>query len=694
MESATTSRWRPVLLGVVAFLWMGLIVGRLVQLQVFRYSDFLARAQRQQQRTIEVTPRRGVIYDRNYRELAMSVEVESAFAVPSEIADPELVASLLAPIVHVEPVEILDRLHSSRSFCWFKRKLDADEAARIRALNLKGIYFLKENKRFYPKRELAAHVLGYVGIDENGMAGLEYALDSEIRGRPGKLLILADARRRWFRRQERPADSGSNVVLTIDEKIQYIAERELAAAIEETHAAAGTVLVQDPNTGEVLALANAPTFNPNRYAESTPEARIDRATSSAYEPGSTFKIFTVSAALEEGLARPEETIDCQMGAIVLAGHRIRDHKPFGILNVAQILQYSSDVGAIKIGLRLGERKFYDYIRAFGFGSATRIELPGENRGLVRAVENWSKISIGSISMGQEIGVTPLQLTTAVSAIANGGVLYEPRVVREVFRPGSQPGERRPANTRRAISARTAATLRRIMEGVVITGTGVRAKLNGYTAAGKTGTAQKIDESGAYSRSKFIASFVGFAPVNNPTLTISVILDSPVGHYHGGDVAAPVFKRVAEQVLAYLDVPHDMPITPRQMLAQARLPVGQAAPPEISDFTPEQSETAQAQAELPVFPAAQEKVESAAATVLLTPSSGVEVPDLKGKSVRAVTEECLSRSLDVTLIGTGVAAAQSPPPGSHVPAGSRITVRFSRSLPARAGGAAAERTRTM
>lgn len=679
MASATTSRWRPLLLGVAAFLWMGVIWGRLVQLQVFRYTDYLARAQRQQQRTIEVTPKRGVLYDRNYRELAMSAEVDSAFAVPSEITDPNLVASLLAPVVQESPAELLERLGASRSFCWIKRKLDAEEAARIRSLNLKGVYFLKENKRFYPKRELAAHILGYVGIDENGMAGIEYAVDGLIRGRPGKLLIQTDARRRWYSRRERAAEAGANVVLTIDEKIQYIVERELARAMEETHAQAGTILIQDPNTGELLALANAPTFNPNRYAEASPEARIDLAASAAYEPGSTFKIFTVSAALEEGLTRPEETVDCQMGAIYLAGHRIRDHKPFGVLTVAQILRYSSDVGAIKIGLRLGERKFYDYIRAFGFGSPTHIELPGENRGLVRSWENWSKISIGSISMGQELGVTPLQLTTAVSAIANGGLLHRPQIVREVFRAGAAPQELAPPSSRRAISPRTAALLRQMLEGVVIGGTGVTAKLNGYTAAGKTGTAQKIDESGAYSHSKFVASFVGFAPVNNPAVTVLVVLDTPVGRYHGGEVAAPVFKRVTEQVLAYLDVPRDLPVTPRRMLTEAK-------PPEVSDFSPEQVEPTQAAAELPVFPPAEEKTPTPAATLLLAGGQQVEVPDLRGKSVRQVSEECLSRSLDVTLIGSGVAAEQWPAPGSLVPLSSRITVRFARgSGPAKAAG---------
>jgi len=654
---------------------MGAALVRLAYLQLFSYSDYLARAQRQQQRIIEISPKRGAIYDRNLRELAMSVAVDSCFAVPAEIANPELAARLLARVLGTSREEIQTRLSSSRSFVWIARKLPPGKVQRIQALNLRGIYFQKESQRFYPKRQLAAHVLGYVDIDEKGLGGVEYQLDDQVRGRPGRMLILADARRRWYDRKEKAADAGSSVVLTLDERIQYIAEKELAAAIHETRAQAGTVVVQDPNSGELLAVANWPPFNPNAPAESSAESRMDRAIGALYEPGSTFKIITLAAALEEGITRPDEVIDCQMGAIYLAGHRIRDHKPFGLLTVAQVVSQSSDVGAIKVGLRLGAPKLYDYIRTFGFGSPTSIDLPGENRGLLRRVENWSSISIGAISMGQEVGVTPVQLATAVSALANGGLIYRPHVVRELRKNGQAYRPEQPA-PRRAVRATTAATLRRMLEGVVLEGTGKLARLDGYTAAGKTGTAQKIDPAtGRYSASQYVASFVGFAPLNNPAITIVVALDSPVGRHHGGDVAAPVFKRVAEQALAYLDVPHDVTSSPAILRASNRAKPDHPLP-DVSDFDPIQTEAVQEAAVPPQAPAG--GVTPATPTVALAEGEGIAVPDLKGKSVRNAIEECLRLGLNPVLVGTGVAVEQTPKAGETVRRGSHISVRFARS----------------
>ena len=671
-------RNRFVLVTVVAGLWLGAVLGRLGYLQLIKYPEYLARAQRQQQRIVEVSPRRGIVYDRNLRELAMSVSVDSCFAVPSEITDAGMVAGLLAPVLGSQPAEIETRLKSSRSFVWIARKLDAEKAERIRNLNLRGVYFQKESQRFYPKRELAAHVLGYVDIDEHGLAGVEYALDGKVRGRPGRLMILADARRRWYDRDEELPDTGASAVLTLDEKIQYIVEKELETAVQETRAESGAIVVQDPSTGELLGVANWPRFNPNARGEVPAEARMNRAISALYEPGSIFKIVTVAAALEEGITRPQEVIDCQMGAIVISGHRIRDHKPFGLLTVAQVVAKSSDVGAIKLGLRLGAPKFHDYIRAFGFGQPTGIELPGESRGLLRRVEAWTPASVGSISMGQEVGVTSVQMTSALSAIANGGLLYPPRIVREL-RKGNEviPAEVRQPT--RVINPETAATMRMMLEGVVSEGTGTRARLDGYTAAGKTGTAQKIDPAtGRYSLTQHIASFVGFAPLNNPAVTILVSLDSPKGRYHGGDIAAPVFKRVAEQVLAYLDVPHDQRLAPPlQKLAKARRNRPQAEA-DVSDFAPAQNEPLVAENNLPVFPSNPGLPGEAAPTVSLEEGQGIAVPTLGGKTVRSVTEECMRLGLNPVLIGTGVAVEQNPGPGTRVRPGSRITVRFARS----------------
>ncbi|HVH73009.1 MAG TPA: penicillin-binding protein 2, partial [Candidatus Dormibacteraeota bacterium] len=372
------------------------IIGRLGYLQLFRHSDYLARAARQQQRIIEITPKRGSIYDRNRDPLAMSIPVDSVFAVPVEVGDAQLAAQLLSRVLGI-PSDVLEaKLGSAQSFVWVTRKVPPDKKEAVEALNLKGIYFQKENQRIYPKRGLAAHVLGFVDLDEKGLGGIEYELDSQIRGKSEKIVVMADARQRWFDGVEAQRERGADVVLTLDEKIQYIAERELAAAIAKTHALAGTVVVGNPNNGEILALANWPKFNPNAANEASAESRMNRAVTALYEPGSTFKLITLAAAFDQGVVRSGEAFDCENGTVYVAGHRIRDHKPFGLLTVSDILAQSSDVGAIKIALRLGAPKFYDYIRAFGFGQLTGVDLPGESKGLVRRLENWSAISIGSI----------------------------------------------------------------------------------------------------------------------------------------------------------------------------------------------------------------------------------------------------------------------------------------------------------
>jgi len=708
---------RLYILAGLLFLWILAIGLRLVYLQVFQYGELLQRAQRQQQRTIEVAPRRGIIYDRNGRELAMSATVDSIFAVPSEIPDHASTSTLLAGVLKTDPEEITTKLKSSRAFTWIARKVDADTSSRIRALNLRGIYFQKESKRFYPKRDLAAQVLGYVGVDDEGLGGLEYSYDSKLRGGPGKMLISMDARRRWFGRVEREPDPGENLVLTIDEKIQFIAERELEAAMKRTGSASGTIVVQNPRTGEILALANRPTFNPNTFRSASREALKNRAVSDVYEPGSTFKIVTIAGALEEKLTRPEEVIDCQMGAIFLNGVRIRDHKAYGMLSVNDILAHSSDVGTIKLGLRLGETRFDRYIRAFGFGSETGVELPGETRGLAKPVNRWSKVSIGAISMGQEIGITPLQLVSMISAIANDGLWTAPRIVagtastqgtpqKVVFQPGEQ---------RRVISPLTAVAMKKMMEGVVLHGTGRRAILDGYTAAGKTGTAQKIDPATrTYSHWKHVASFAGFAPVREPAISVAVILDSPLGPHEGGQVAAPVFRSVTQQVLAYLHVPQDVePQNARQWLALRAASekrddeVAEGSPdrlswsaeagdasvsnPEIR--TPAVSAKAEESSEVvmeasaavgpsrgvspPALTAPDPPKLSAQGTMVLDAEGGILVPSFIGRRLRDVVQTAQQAGVEIDVIGTGIAREQAPPAGARIPAGARVAVRFSR-----------------
>jgi cell division protein FtsI (penicillin-binding protein 3) len=674
---------RLLIIAGVALLWMGAVFGRLTYLELFRHSDYLARALRQQQRTFEITPERGAIYDRNGRPLAMSVPVDSAFGVPAEIADEHLAARLLSGVVGVPQEVLLARFESSRSFVWISRKLPPEKAEAISKLNLKGIYLQKENQRFYPKRDLAAHVLGFVDLDEKGLMGIERELDSQIRGKSERIVVMADARQRWFDGGEAQRERGASVVLTLDEKIQYSAERELAAAMAKTHAAAGTVIVMNPNTGEILALANWPKFNPNKANDAPAETWMNRAVSAIYEPGSTFKLITLAAAFDQGITRPEEVVDCENGAVYISGHRIRDHEPFGLLSVADILARSSDVGAIKIALRLGGPKFYDYIRAFGFGALTGVALPYESRGRVERLEDWKPISVGSISMGQEIGVTPVQLITAVSAIANGGLLYKPQIVAELRRGEKvlpAEGSLAPADPKRVIRPETAATLRQLMEGVVLHGTGPLARLDGWTSAGKTGSAQKIDpNTGRYSPTQFVASFTGFAPINNPAVTILVSLDSPVGLREGGQVAAPVFKRIAEQVLAYLDVPRDVPLNPKLMETayMKRASENERALEDFSvvDFSgqpdpwPAASQTAGAKG--PQHADSNKPV----LTVAVDEGGDIAVPDFSGKTMRDVTDIALRLGLDPVLVGSNLATEQSPAAGAKVRRGAKITVQF-------------------
>jgi len=726
-----------ILAGVFVF-WCATISVRLVYLQIFRYGTFEHRAQHQQQRTEEVSARRGIIYDRQGRELAMSINVDSVFAVPSEMPKPASTISLIARITKQDPRELLAKFEAAKTFCWLARKPDPEISARIRSLNLRGVYFQKESKRYYPKNELAAQVLGYVGMDDSGLSGIEREYEDKLHGRPGQMLISVDARKQWFGSVEKQPEPGENVVLTIDEKIQYIAERELETAMQQTHAISGTVVIENTRTGEILALANRPTFNPNLSKEISPEKLKDHAVSDVYEPGSTFKLVTISAALEEKLTNPNELVDCQMGSIVYNGMRIRDSRPHGLLTVSDVLADSSDVGSIKIGMRLGDDRFYKYIRGYGFGQQTGIELPGETRGLTKPPSRWSKVSIAAISMGQEIGITPLQLVGLISTMANDGIYVAPRIVAATTQPGSAPQTIafHPANEHRVISSFTAAEMRQMMQGVVLHGTGTKARLIGYTSAGKTGTAQKVDPlTHAYSHTKYVASFAGFAPINNPAVTIAVVLDSAVGLHQGGQVSAPVFTRIAQQVLEYLHTPHDLEIPANRQVLLAR---EKASDKDLEEGSPdhpgEELDVADAPAvDTPrslaraepgisarldpstalraasrdarrstvnneIIPAAmREKLSQpmqthtasvsrseiaspapASGTVVLeVEQGGIAVPSFLGRSVRSAIEIAEANGLDLEILGSGIAQDQSPAPGAHVASGSKITVRFGR-----------------
>jgi len=692
---------KPRLYLFVVFLcfWAVAICGRLVYLQIFQYGAFVERAERQQQRTVDVAPRRGIIYDRNGQELAMSVMVESVFAVPSEIPDQATTASILGRILKTDPRDLLARLKGQRNFAWIARKVDGDVSARIHALNLKGIYFQQEPKRFYPKRELSAQVLGYVGLDDEGLAGIERAYDDQLRGTPGKMVISLDARRKSLGSIEKQPDPGQNVVLTIDEKIQYIVETELDQAMEDTHAIAATAVVQNPRTGEILALANRPTFNPNISKQITPSALKDHAVSDVYEPGSVFKTIAYSAVFEDHLAKTDEIVDCNPGFINVGGIRIRDAHHIGVVTLEKAYAESSDVAAVKMGLRLGPDRFYKYIRDYGFGQHTGIELPGETKGLVKPPSRWSASSIGAMSIGQEVGVTPLQLASMISSIANDGMYTPPRIVAGLTEPSSlyQQVVFRPPQQHRVVSTMTAATMKKLMEEVVLFGTARRAILNGYTSAGKTGTAQKVDPAtGRYSKTNYVATFAGFAPVNNPALTIIVSLDSPKGLHQGGQVSAPVFARIAQKVLAYLNVPHDAEIktdTQRKtLLAKIKdddlsdgaddhigEPLEAEATPDNSSAKPSggvmQASMTRTSSDAPPLP--NPNPTPAQGTVILDAEDGQTVPSLVGMPLRNAVAKAQEAGFELAILGSGIAREQFPAPGTKLPVGSKIAVRFTR-----------------
>lgn len=640
------------------------------------------RARRQQTRVFHVSPKRGIIYDQKNRELAVSIKVESVFAVPPEVEGKSRTAALLAPILGLDEQQLLNRLTRSRSFCWIKRKVDYPEIEKINQLNLPGIYFEAESKRYYPKRELAAHVLGYVGMDNEGLAGLEYFYEKTVRGKVGRVLLMRDAKNRSFSSPERPPTSGADLVLTMDESIQYLVEQELLAQVKKSKARGGTAIVMKPTTGEILAMANLPTFNPNHYGRYSNSSWRNRAILSVYEPGSTFKIFTAATALEEGLTTPEERIHCMNGEIIIGNRRIRDHKAFGWLSVRDVLSRSSNVGIIQLGFRIGKDRFERYIRRYGFGEPTHVDLPGEEKGLLRPASDWPTITLGTISMGQGIGVTPLQLVTAVGVIANGGFLVKPRVVKQI-RLGDRPmiSSESQVFEKRVLREKTTDVIKEMMNAVVSSGTGQAAQLLGFSAAGKTGTAQKVDADGHYSHKRFVSSFVGFAPTDHPAISIVIVIDEPRGRYYGGEVAAPVFKRIAEKTLSYLSVPPD-----RLHEAKNLDRVHQIEGSRSKEYLPEKrhwSNKPESEGEFTWTSETMALQESHNLGGYTTPTieglAFVSVPSFLGKSLRAVLAEGSRVGLHIDAHGSGLVIHQSPGPNVKVTPGSTIKIQLQRNL---------------
>lgn len=542
-----------------------LCLARLIFIQIFRSNYLSGIADKQHNLFVELEPRRGTIYDINLRSLALNMAVDSVYACPNEIADKdkEAIIRRLMPVLRLDYAYLKNKLYRSKSFVWLARKVAVTQSQEIKAMNIKGIDFIKESKRCYPNGYLASHIIGFAGLDNIGLDGIEVCYDRYLRGESGWALFLRDARQKKLDLWEQmvmPKD-GDDLILTVDEVVQYIAERELDKAFIATHAKAASIVIMNPHTGAILALANRPTFDLDGYKDAPKANMRNHAIADLFEPGSVFKIVTAAAALEEQKVPEEKKIFCENGAYKIANHVLHDHQSHGWLTFTQVIEQSSNIGISKIAQILGQDQLFRYIKLFGFGSKLGIDLPGETCGMVKDPRFWSKISIAAIPMGQEVGVTALQLTAAISAIANGGQLMKPYIVYEIKdKYGQVIKDFSPAAIRKVMSLDTASRLRKMLIGVVEQGTGKLAKMDDFSAAGKTGTAQKLEPNGTYSHNKFIASFIGFAPAEDPLIAMAVIIDEPHPYYFGGVVSAPVFKNVASEVLRYLKTKEPIVIT--------------------------------------------------------------------------------------------------------------------------------------
>jgi cell division protein FtsI (penicillin-binding protein 3) len=662
-DAALPSDWRATLrsrlliYACVLAAWTVGIEARLLYLQVYQHGDIMARANRQQLRAVKTPAKRGEIFDRRGRVLAYSVDVDTVAADPSDMHDPDAVAALVCGTLDDCDAQqrqlMAERLRrKGQQFVYLARRVSPDEARRVRALGLPGLLFYKESRRYYPNKELGAHVLGYVGLDNIGLAGLESAYDARIRGREGRMLVQADARQQaMYSREERPPTAGDALELTVDQYLQHIAERELRAGVDESNAAGGTAIIMQPATGDILALANWPTFNPNDFSQVDAAVRRNRAIQELYEPGSTFKIVTASAALEEQVIVPGDLVDCSPGFIAFPGRPpIRDVHRYGLLPFTDVIVKSSNVGAIRVGTKLGPERLGRYISRFGFGQPIAPDFRGESPGIVWNPARLGPSALASVSMGYQVGVTPIQMAAAVSSIANGGRLVEPRVVRAFIRNGHRDTVA-PKVLRRAVTAETAATLTDIMEAVVDRGTGTAARIDGYPIAGKTGTAAKL-VNGRYSRSDYNASFVGFVPSRKPAFTIIVVIDSPHGRgYYGGTIAAPVFQRIAEAALRHMGVPPTLNAPPPVLVAR-------------------HDEDREAMAAHPVSAAER----PATAPTHLQP--GV-MPDLRGLGAREALRTLTRLGLTARITGRGLVTEHTPLPGMTFAIGDVSIVKLGR-----------------
>lgn len=663
-----TTRIAVVILGIT--FWSFLILVRLVQLQVFEHRSFVQIAAQKQQVTRSILAPRGIIYDSHMGELATSVPVSTVVAEPHNIKNIPAAAQKLAGILGMNPQELLSRMMdpSKKYYMIVKHRIDPNAEARIRSLGIEGIYLAEESMRVYPNRELACQTLGFVNMEGNGGAGLELQYDRELKGKEGAYSYDVDAYRRSFRLNvDKPPVQGHSLVLSIDKSIQYITDRALAEAVDNARALSGIAIVMESDTGRILALSNYPQFNSNTFNQYEKDLWRNRAVSDVFEPGSTFKVVVAASALEAGLTRQDEMIDCQMGAITIGRHVFHDHKPYGLLSFSQVLEYSSNVGAAKLGLRLGEQRLYESLRNFGFGSRSGIDLPAERTGKVRDVRNWSGLSIGAISFGQEVGVTSIQILAAINAVANGGFRVRPFLVdRIIDEKGELVTINRPELVR-IMSPKTAEAVSSAFEGVVLRGTGRRAALEGYRAAGKTGTAQKMDpETLRYSRDKYVSSFIGFAPLPHPRITVLVQIDEPKGSHYGGDVSAPYFQKIAQETLLHLRVPPN----PSLPLTQFKPQLADAS---SEDYMPDAVQPLTASEKAP----AEQEDPDEEISIQVRGGSAVTIPDFRGLAKRTVLQRCISLGIALQANGAGVAVFQWPAPGTKIPLGATCNVSFSK-----------------
>ncbi len=628
-----------------------LIAGRMFQLQVLKKEQLYKLAAQQHHIQIPLVPKRGTVCDSKNNELAVSIEVDSVYADARKVEDVERTVNKLASILQIDRGELKQKLKSRRSFEWIQRKISSKEAEQIKALQLPGVHFLKENRRFYPNSQLAAHLVGFVGLDSKGLEGIEYQYDALLNGANHVMITDRDALGRGIAMGKVPfkkEDPYRNIALTIDKSIQHITETELGRGVEKWGAKGGMAIAMDPMTGKVLAMASYPTFNPNQFIQYRSKNWRNRVISDIFEPGSLFKTFLAAAALEEQVVRPSDSFFCENGSYTVYDRTIHDTSKHGWLTFQQIIKFSSNIGASKVGEKMGKERYYRYLSAFGFGEKTRVGLPGEGKGIVHHPRYWPPVALDTISFGQGVSVTGIQLVTAMSAIANGGSLMKPYVVEKIFNEkGEVVQSFQPEVVRKVISEETAKKVTALLKGTTEKGgTGEGAVPEGYEIAGKTGTAQKVDSLlGGYSEDHYMSGFIGFATAEGPKLVLLVVIDEPQGNNYGGVVAAPIFRTIIEKVLPYLHV----------------VPKGTTIVKNEIDLTP-----------------------SKAVWVNPSPIDGVRVgkgagmtvmPDLTGLSMRNAMSRMEGKGLIIKVSGNGKVVEQNPRPGTVVEKGDLCYLKF-------------------